>query len=129
MNAQVGEVAENIRREREKRNLSISRLAERANLSASCISKMEMADTVGSLKTLLKIAAALEIPVGELLNTKKDTEKGDGRLGRNVELFQQVFYGIPEEEADDFFLLFQDLLQLFQRERGAGKKDIKQEGR
>lgn len=75
MERRMMEVAANVRAERENKGLSISELAELANLSTSCIFKTETGKSAVSLKTILKIAASLEIPVSQLVEPTmpKDT--------------------------------------------------------
>lgn len=69
-------VGARIKEERLKRNISISKLAELSNLSLSCISKAESHCRIG-LKALLKIAAALEIPAGQLLGHEGQIDTDD----------------------------------------------------
>lgn len=133
MNIRIEAVAENIRREREKRNLSISGLAERADLSASCISKAEMARSGVSLKTLIKIAAALEVPVGELLEEAGEKQKKDfetkQKISRHRNLFEQIMESLPEETADVFLEMIKELIWELKKERKEKISDTKQEGR
>ncbi len=133
MNIRIEAVAENIRREREKRNLSISGLAERADLSASCISKAEMARSGVSLKTLIKIAAALEVPVGELLEEAGEKQKKDSetkqKISRHRNLFEQIMESLPEETADVFLEMIKELIWELKKERKEKISDTKQEGR
>ena len=70
MEIRLGDIGKRIRQERLCRDLSISKLAELSNLSVSCVSKAESVRCRISLKALLKIAAALDIPAGELMGEK-----------------------------------------------------------
>lgn len=125
MNIRMEAVAENIRREREKRNLSISGLAERANLSASCISKAEMARSSVSLKSLLKIAAALEMPVSELLETEdtvfidvksQKIPRVEKEIREYRRLFEMIVENLPEETEDFLVEMTKELMRAFRKE-------------
>lgn len=126
MNIRMETVGENIRREREKRNLSISGLAERANLSASCISKAEMAKSSVSLKSLIKIAVALDVPVAELLEIKKaapanekllEISRADHENGEYSGLLEQIMENLPEEMEDFLIEITRELMRVFKKER------------
>ncbi|MBO5486317.1 MAG: helix-turn-helix transcriptional regulator [Eubacterium sp.] len=126
MNIRMETVAGNIRREREKRNLTISGLAERANLSASCISKAEMAKSSVSLKSLIKIAAALDVPVAELLeigDAAPENEKllqisGEGHeTGEYSGVLEQIMENLPEEMEDFLVEITRELMCIFKKER------------
>jgi transcriptional regulator with XRE-family HTH domain len=60
-------VAQTLRREREKRGLSMNRVAERAGLSQQIVSYVERGMRNPTLETLLRITAAIEIDVVEVL--------------------------------------------------------------
>ena len=64
----VGEIVTSIgpklRRLRQEQRLSLQQLAVKADVSAAAIHKIERNDMVPTITTLLKIAAALERPVG-----------------------------------------------------------------
>jgi len=60
-------VAQLLRREREKRGLSMNLVAERAGLSQQMVSYVEREMRNPTLETLLRIAAALEIDLAEIL--------------------------------------------------------------
>ena len=74
MDQRMEKIAQNIRRERQRREVSLSELAAAANLSVSCVSKAESARSTVSLKTILKIATALEIPVSKLLESEENID-------------------------------------------------------
>lgn len=125
MDIRMEAVAENIRREREKRNLSISGLAERANLSVSCISKAEMAKSSVSLKSLIKIAAALDVSVAELLELEDtalanmklhETPGADHEAGEYGRLLEQIMENLPEEMADFLVEITKELMRAFKKE-------------
>lgn len=71
----MAQTANRIRIERMKQNLSISRLAELSNLSVSCISKIESYQCGISLKALIKMSEALNIPAWRLLADDKMPEE------------------------------------------------------
>jgi transcriptional regulator with XRE-family HTH domain len=60
-------VARILRREREKRGLSMNRVAERAGLSQQMVSFVEREMRNPTLETLLRIAAAIEIDFIQVL--------------------------------------------------------------
>jgi transcriptional regulator with XRE-family HTH domain len=69
-------VAQILRREREKRGLSMNLVAERAGLSQQMVSYVEREMRNPTLETLLRIAAAIEIDFVEVLRqaTKSKTK-------------------------------------------------------
>lgn len=70
------ELAENIRFIRIQRGFSQEELAEKANVSASYIYKIEAGRVQIGLMALIKIKAALEIPFGELFGEDECSAKG-----------------------------------------------------
>jgi transcriptional regulator with XRE-family HTH domain len=60
-------VAQILRQEREKRGLSMNRVAERAGLSQQMVSYVEREMRNPTLETLLRIAAAMEIDFVEVM--------------------------------------------------------------
>ena len=60
-------VAHILRQERERRGLSMNRVAERAGLSQQMVSYVEREMRNPTLETLLRIAAALEIDLAVIL--------------------------------------------------------------
>jgi transcriptional regulator with XRE-family HTH domain len=66
-------VAQILRQEREKRGLSMNLVAERAGLSQQMVSYVERQMRNPTLETLLRIAAAIEIDLVDVLRraTKK----------------------------------------------------------
>jgi transcriptional regulator with XRE-family HTH domain len=60
-------VARILRREREKRGLSMNQVAERAGLSQQMVSYVERGMRNPTLETLLRMAAALEIDFAEMI--------------------------------------------------------------
>lgn len=66
--AVCAQVAHILRREREKRDLSMNQVAERAGLSQQMVSYVERGMRNPTLETLLRIASALEIDFAQTLN-------------------------------------------------------------
>lgn len=64
----VGSIGPRLRRLRQERGLSLQQLATRAEVSAAAIHKVERSDMVPTITTLLKITAALELPVGYFID-------------------------------------------------------------
>jgi transcriptional regulator with XRE-family HTH domain len=69
-------VARNLRREREKRGLSMNQVAERAGLSQQMVSYVERQMRNPTLETLLRIGAAMEIDFAEIL---RQAMRGQGK--------------------------------------------------
>lgn len=61
-------VAHLLRQERERRGLSMNLVAERAGLSQQMVSYVERGMRNPTLETLLRISAAMEINLSEILN-------------------------------------------------------------
>lgn len=55
-----------VRERRESRGWSLEYVAKQCNISDKCLEKIELGDTDPKLSTILKIAAVLEINMGEL---------------------------------------------------------------
>lgn len=69
-------VARILRQEREKRGLSMNRVAERAGLSQQTVSYVEREMRNPTLETLLRIAAAIEVNLADVLaQALKETRK------------------------------------------------------
>ncbi|MFW6059504.1 MAG: helix-turn-helix domain-containing protein [Phycisphaeraceae bacterium] len=80
------DVGANIRRRREAAGLTLTALAERAELTKSTLSKIETGRTSAPVSTLLRIADALGVPLAEFFLEPRDdppfvlTRKGEGRI-------------------------------------------------
>ena len=74
MNLILKEVSRNISMERKRRGISMSQLADMANLSVSHISKLERAQCDIGLKSLLRIAAAFEMEAAEFIPEEPETD-------------------------------------------------------
>ena len=64
----VSSIGPRLRQLRQQRQLSLQQLAVRADVSAAAIHKIERGDMVPTITTLLKIAAALEQPLGYFID-------------------------------------------------------------
>jgi transcriptional regulator with XRE-family HTH domain len=65
-------IAENIKKARLERQLSVEQLAKRAGLTKGYVSKIENSDKAPPLSTLTKIASALNIDLGSLLSANSE---------------------------------------------------------
>jgi len=68
-------VAQVLRQEREKRGLSMNQVAERAGISQQMVSYVERQMRNPTLETLLRIAAAIEIDVIDVMRRATKTAK------------------------------------------------------
>lgn len=128
MEEYLANVGRRIREERMNRNLSISKLAELANLSSSCISKAESDHCRISLKALLKIAAALDIPVAALVQKDMQTEIREvemetrpKNLSPEGERFEQIIENAEEETVLFVLEVANELMRVLERQRKADK--------
>jgi ribosome-binding protein aMBF1 (putative translation factor) len=69
------EVVRLLKNERIRRGISMNRLAEKAGLSQSMVSLLERGMRTPTLDTLLRIAAALEIDLPELIRRASSAAK------------------------------------------------------
>ena len=67
------QVARLLREERQKRNLSLNVLAERAGLSRQMVSYVEQQERNPTLDTLLRLAAALDLKLEDLIKRARVT--------------------------------------------------------
>ncbi len=70
-------IAQRIKERRAVLGLSQERLAERAELSSNFLSRIEIADKTPSLKTLVVLARALEVPISYLLGQESNAGPTD----------------------------------------------------
>ena len=92
----VLEVGKNLRRERLRRGLSITKLAGMSNLSVSHISKVEAAKCEIGLKALVKISTALSMEVVDFLPPIEELY-GAEKMQTNGERFEEITPGAPEK--------------------------------
>lgn len=64
-----------LRRQRQARRWSQERLAEASDLNRSYVGELERGEAVPSLQTLGKLATALEVNLGQLLNEAEQIER------------------------------------------------------
>ncbi len=64
------EVGGNVRRLRATRGLSLEKLAQRSGVSRAMLGQIELERSVPTIKTLWKIASALEVPFASLLGAQ-----------------------------------------------------------
>ena len=98
------EIGQRIREERKKRRMWQEELAERANMSANAISKIEKGDSVPSVLTVAKIAKALGVSPSVFFDDPKAQapilKRETGRFGKpEVSLSVEGAGGIESEEA------------------------------
>jgi transcriptional regulator with XRE-family HTH domain len=77
--ATCARVAQILRQEREKCGLSMNLVAERAGLSQQMVSYVEREMRNPTLETLLRIAAALEIDLVQVLQRAQTSRKQTGK--------------------------------------------------
>ena len=127
MDQRMEKIAQNIRRERQRREVSLSELAAAANLSVSCVSKAESARSTVSLKTILKIATALEIPVSKLLESEENIDdvwnKSRIRIEHgNREVFERIVENASEETTEMILNMAEEMMKLLRKSQ---KQQIK----
>lgn len=123
MEACLAEVGSRIREERIKQELSISKLAELSNLSVSCISKAETERCRISLKALIKIAAALKVPVRQFLDIDEigiaDVPEEYSKQAANVtngKRFEQIMEIAGEETVTLILDMADELMRAINKE-------------
>jgi len=101
-------IGDRIKRLRQEKGLSLSELAERANVAKSHLSNVERSiKNNPSLQFLEKIAAALGLPLESLLETHSP-ESGDGMDAEWRQLVQEAMAsGISKDQFRDFLSLMQ----------------------
>lgn len=67
IDATLSQIGHRLRRVREKKNLSLAELSRRTNISKSTLSRLETGHRKPSLELLLPIAAALAVPLDEIV--------------------------------------------------------------
>jgi len=72
----VSRVAEHLRQARIAKGLSMNQIASRAGLDQVAISRIEKGERSPALRTLLKIASALEVNLSDILALSQDPENG-----------------------------------------------------
>ncbi|WP_053225779.1 helix-turn-helix domain-containing protein [Solirubrobacter soli] len=109
----VGRMAAALRAVRRTRHLSQHDLGDLAGVSASAISQVERAERGLSLATLVRLSAALDVTIDDLLRGK---EPGAYRIGRRTDDPQAGFeHTVSLLHGDDLWI---DLVHLGPRESG-----------
>jgi transcriptional regulator with XRE-family HTH domain len=67
-------IGEEIRRRRREKGLTIAQLAERSNMAPSAISQIETGKRTPSSESVIKLAHALEVEVGDLYPKKAQAQ-------------------------------------------------------
>jgi transcriptional regulator with XRE-family HTH domain len=99
----LSRIGSRIKKERKKRKISLQSLAEKSNLSAGLISKIENFRTVPSLPTLLGLANALGVKLSDLVNEVTDGPELPYTLVKKNT-------GEQEEREDSKGLLYESLI-------------------
>lgn len=107
------EISQRVSEERKKRGISITRLAEIANVSASHIFKVETAQCEIGLKALLKISKALGAKLEDFLPEDHLIEKdGLERVMTNGEKFDLITMDADSETIDLILMITDSLMRL-----------------
>ncbi|MDN5201064.1 XRE family transcriptional regulator [Fulvivirgaceae bacterium BMA10] len=96
-------IGKKIKEERKKRNLSLQQIAERSDVTAGLLSKIENFRTIPSLPVLLNISKALEVNLSELVESVRLEEKSSYTLIRDQQ-------GELEEREDSLGLVYESLI-------------------
>lgn len=124
MEACLAMVGRRIHAERIRQRVSISRLAELSNLSISCISKAETDQCRISLKALIKIAAALNVPVWQFLDIDESYLQGRTEERQslkdytNGERFEKIMKPAGEKTTEMILDMVDELMRAMNREDG-----------
>jgi transcriptional regulator with XRE-family HTH domain len=108
-------VGENIRTLRLASRASLTEVAKRAKLTKSTLSKIENGQTSSPISTLLPIAAALGVRLGDFFREKEDrprhilTRKGKGKLivrdgSRFGYAYEALAANFPDKPVEPFLL-------------------------
>lgn len=110
--ATLSQVGPRLRRIREKKNVSLAELSRRTGISTSTLSRLESAQRKPGLELLLPIAAALAVPLDDIVaaprvidpRVPQDTTRSNGRvfvpLSRHQGEPQAFKLTIPASEAE-----------------------------
>jgi len=105
-------LGKNIHAWRERRRLGLNELARKAGIDNGNLSKMEQGTITPSMKTLQKIAAALDIPANELLKEESnvvEVQEGSRRVRvldwNEVAHYRDVISQPNTEDLQDFLLV------------------------
>ncbi|MGN0141522.1 MAG: helix-turn-helix domain-containing protein [Roseburia sp.] len=102
-------IGHKIYQKRIEKGLSISKLAELSNLSVSCISKIETAQSEASLKAIIKIAAALDLSVSALFPDSEKHKQEEQDRTDSGKKFEQIT-GTAGEDLIDMILQMTEII-------------------
>lgn len=94
--AQREQIAAAIRAARRAKGLTQEALAERINRTSASLSNLERAQALPSLDTLMLIAAALDVPLGTLVEGSSKGRKSRSRIREENELIDLIRSLSPE---------------------------------
>lgn len=83
--AKLSEVGQAVRRLRRQRQLTLQALAGQAEISVGMLSQIERGVASPSLRSLLRVAEALEVPVGWLFDPSRSPSEGPGWVLRRAQ--------------------------------------------
>lgn len=101
-------IAENLKRLRTERGLSLGRLAELSGVSKVMLSQVEKGESSPTINTLWKIATGLQVPYTQLIDIQAETpflvRKGESILVDNGAGYRVYHYNRAEGSRDfEFF--------------------------
>jgi len=115
------QLGEKIRRLRKQMGLTQEELGERANIHYSYVGQVERGDKMPSLKTLKKLATALNTPVQYLLEEPSTYGTSENILPEAVAEFRQLIAGRSQEEVRFCLGLLREILQFLDRQKGLNR--------
>lgn len=104
-------IGERIRRERKRKHLLQSELAEQAGVTAMYITKIEGGQRVPSLDTFLDIIRVLDVPAETILSDRYD---GTDHKPVCLKEYESRLERIPEEERKRVLRLFDAQIREFE---------------
>lgn len=107
-------ISQRLKDKRKETGLSLEQLAEKAGISTSYLAYIEMGRRKPTLETLQKLAAALHIPMSELVKAPKDGEHapaGDG-VGGASRAFERLIRGEPPKKVAEILSILERILKL-----------------
>lgn len=111
------QLGEKIRRLRKQMGLTQEELGERANIHYSYVGQVERGDKMPSLKTLKKLAAALNTPVQYLLEEPSTYSTSENILPEVVAEFRQLIAGRSLDEVRFCLGLLREILQFLDMQK------------
>lgn len=91
------QIAAAIRSARRAKGLTQEALAERINRTSASLSNLERAQALPSLDTLVLIAAALDIPIGRLLESPARDRRSRSRVREENEMIDLIRSLSPDQ--------------------------------